>query len=256
MKVTVLGGNGTAGSAIVKALSARGVETVAASRSTGVDVLTGEGLDAALAGADVVIDALNADPGKKANRLLISGTANALAAASRASVKHYILLSIVGIESVRYSYYETKLHQEQNLLEHDLPATIIRSTQFHEFVDWGLAMTGRWHVLPLAKAKLQPVAVAEVAEVVADFALAAPPQSDDIARAEIAGPQVASFAELAAIRDKELGGGRRLRLPFWLTKGIHRELAAGALTSGTADRGTLSYQAWLADIDTSRKDEG
>lgn len=247
MKITVLGGSGTAGAAIVKGLTARDVDVVAASRSTGVDVLTGEGLDAAVGGVDVVIDVLNADPGKKANRVLLAGTANALAAAEQAAVKHYILLSIVGIESVRYSYYETKLHQEQTLLEHSLPASIIRSTQFHEFVDWGLAATGRWHILPLAKAKLQPIAVSDVAAVVADFALAAPPSSDEIARAEIAGPQIATFGELAAIRDEALGGGgRRLKLPFWLTKGIHRELAAGSLTSEAADLGTITYQSWLA----------
>lgn len=256
MKVTVLGGNGTAGSAIVRELTERGAEVLAASRSTGVDVLSCEGLDAALADADVVIDALNADPGKKANRLLITGTANALAAAERAAVKHYILLSIVGIESVRYSYYETKLHQEQILLEHDVPATIIRSTQFHEFVDWALAATGRRHVLPLANAKLQPIAVTEVAAVVADFALAAPPSSDDVARAEVAGPEVATFAQLASIRDEVTGGGRRLKLPFWLTKGIHRELAAGRLTSETADRGSITYREWLSLDANGQKDEG
>lgn len=255
MKVTVLGGSGTAGAAIVKELTARGVETLAASRATGVDVLSGVGLDAAIAGADVVVDALNADPGKKANRVLLSGTANALAAADRSGVKHYISLSIVGIESVRYSYYETKLHQEQTLLEHDLPATIIRSTQFHEFVDWGLAATGRRHVLPLAKAKLQPVAVSEVAALVADFALAAPPASDDIARAEIAGPEISTFGELAAIRDETLGGGRRMKLPFWLTKGIHRQLAAGALTSDAADRGMITYRSWLENNRSRPKDE-
>src|SRR5690606_1971075 len=136
MRVAVAGATGNIGSWTVAALERDGHETVRISRSLGVDLLTGEGLDEALTGAEAVIDVTNAPPSDRAAAVSYFGTAtaNLLAAEQRAGVRHHVLLSIVGIHRVEDNpHYAGKREQERLVSGGPVPWTIVPSTQFHDF---------------------------------------------------------------------------------------------------------------------------
>ena len=138
MKITVMGASGQIGTKVVALLAAAGHETVAASRNTGADVLTGEGLPDALSGADVLVDVVNS-PNFEDGPVLdffTRSTSNLVAAARVADVSHYVALSIVGCDALPDSgYMRAKVAQEAIITESGLPYTIVRATQFHEFAD-------------------------------------------------------------------------------------------------------------------------
>ena len=138
MKIAVIGASGLIGTKLVELLTADGHEVVAASRNTGVDVLTGEGLADALAGADALIDVLNSpdfSDGPVMN-FFTTSTTNLVAAAKKAGVGHYVALSIVGTDGLPDSgYLRAKVAQEKIITESGLPYTLVRATQFAEFTD-------------------------------------------------------------------------------------------------------------------------
>ena len=135
MKIAVAGGTGVAGRWTVEALRAGGHEVIVIARSAGTDLVTGDGLDAALAGVDAVIDATNvASSGKRASSEFFEATARTLMrTAAVAGVRHIVALSIIGIDRVPYGYYQGKLRQEKVLQESPVPVSILRAAQFHEF---------------------------------------------------------------------------------------------------------------------------
>ncbi|MEZ0384383.1 SDR family oxidoreductase [Mycobacterium sp. pW045] len=197
MKITVTGASGQIGSKLVALLAAAGHEPVAASRDTGADVLTGQGLAEALSGADVLVDVVNSpdfddDP---VMDFFTRSTTNQVAAAKKADVSHYVALSIVGCDGLPDSgYMRAKVAQERIITESGLPYTIVRATQFHEFADaitTSLTVDG---VVRAPEGRIQPIAGAEVAAAVAKAAQAAP--VDGII--DVGGPQQMTFAELAA----------------------------------------------------------
>jgi uncharacterized protein YbjT (DUF2867 family) len=205
MKIVVIGGTGLIGSRLVKALAARGHEAVAASPNTGVNAVTGEGLADALAGAQVVVDVANS-PSFEDRAVLDFFTAssgNLLAAGRRAGVRHHVALSVVGTERLQGSgYFRGKLAQERLIAAGGVPYTIVHATQFFEFMG-GIAQSGTTGAaVRLPNALMQPIASDDVAEALAQIALA-PPAHGIV---EIAGPERMRMAEgvrryLAAIRD-------------------------------------------------------
>ena len=196
MKITVLGASGLIGSKVVDLLAADGHDAVAASRQSGVDVLSGDGLSDALSGADVVVDVLNSpsfedDPVLQFFR---KATGNVVAAAERAGVGHYVALSIVGVDGLPESgYMRAKVVQEQIIIESGLPYTIVRATQFAEFTD---AITDSMTVgeeVRVPDALIQPISADDVARDVARAAVADPLN----AVVNIGGPQKISFEQMA-----------------------------------------------------------
>jgi uncharacterized protein YbjT (DUF2867 family) len=195
MKIVVIGGTGLIGSNVVTTLRTHGHEVVPASPRLGINTITGEGLAEALAGASVVVDVSNSPSYEDAAVLAFfqTSTGNLLAAEAEAGVGHHVALSIVGIDrSPDNGYFKAKLAQEQLIEAGPIPYTIVRATQFFEFVDGiaDAATTGNEvHMAPVA---FQPIAAADVASAVAEVAMNAPLNG----RLEIAGPERLRFDEV------------------------------------------------------------
>ena len=196
MKIAVIGASGLIGTKLVELLTADGHEVVAASRNTGVDVLTGEGLADALAGADALIDVLNSpdfSDGPVMN-FFTTSTTNLAAAAKKAGVGHYVALSIVGTDGLPDSgYLRAKVAQEKIITDSGLPYTLVRATQFAEFTDQitdSLVVGDEVHV---PDALIQPIGADQVASDVARAAVAAPLNGF----VNIGGPQKISFEQMA-----------------------------------------------------------
>lgn len=192
MDIVVIGGTGLVGSKTIAALRGAGHDAAAAAPDTGVNTVTGEGLDAALAGARVVVDLANSRSFEPAAAMEFFTTheRNLLAAESRAGVQHHVVLSIVGSDRAPDNgYFLAKAAQESLVERSGVPYTIIRSTQFMEFLG-AIADAGQVDgAIHIATGLFQPIAADDVAAVVADVALAAPRNG----RIEIAGPERAPF---------------------------------------------------------------
>jgi uncharacterized protein YbjT (DUF2867 family) len=196
MKITVIGASGLIGTKVVDLLTAEGHDVVAASRGSGVDVLTGEGLGEALSGADALVDVLNSpsfqdDP---VMEFFEKSTTNLVVVAARAGVGHYTALSIVGVDGLPDSgYMRAKVVQERIITESGLPYTIVRATQFAEFTDAITDSMTDGDRVRVPDALIQPVAADDVATVVARAAVAKPLN----AVVNIGGPQKISFEQMA-----------------------------------------------------------
>jgi uncharacterized protein YbjT (DUF2867 family) len=192
MRIAVIGGNGQVGSQLVPRLEAAGHEVSVASRGTGVDAVTGEGLDAALAGAQVVVDVLGSPTWEDDAilRFFRDSSRNLIAAEERAGVGHHVALSIVGMDRTEApgGYFRAKLAQEEEVRTGNVPYTIARATQFFEF----LAFIGEGSGYRLPPAPMQPIAVADVAALLAEIAVA-PPVNGIV---DLAGPERETVDEL------------------------------------------------------------
>jgi uncharacterized protein YbjT (DUF2867 family) len=188
MKIVVIGGSGLIGKKVVTNLRQHGDELVAASPSSGVNTVTGEGLAQALAGAQVVVDVANAPSWEDKAVLAFFETSgrNLLAAEAAADVGHHVALSVVGTDRLLASgYFRAKMAQENLIKASPIPYTIVRATQFFEFVD-GIAQTAtQGQTVRLPPVLMQPIAADDVASVVADVALAEPLNGTF----ELAGPE-------------------------------------------------------------------
>ncbi|CAN5196397.1 SDR family oxidoreductase [soil metagenome] len=196
MKIVVTGGAGDVGSKVVEILERQGHQVTAASRRTGVDVITGEGLEQALVSAEVVIDAVNSPTFDDATamRFFETSSRNILAAAGAAGAGHYVALSIVGSERLPTSgYFRAKLLQEALIKASSVPFTILRSTQFFEFLDAVVAAADDGEEIRLPPARVQFIAAQDAAAALADIADRAP-LNDTV---EIAGPDPFRLDELA-----------------------------------------------------------
>src|SRR5436190_4702098 len=177
MKIVVIGGSGLIGKKLVKLLGERGHEVVAASPSTGVNALTGEGLAEALTGARVVVGVANAPSWEDKAVLEFFETSgrNLLAAEAAAGVTHHVALSVVGTERLLASgYFRAKMAQEGLIKASRIPYTIVRATQFFEFVGGIAQFSTEGETVRLPPALMQPIAADDVAAAVADVALAKP----------------------------------------------------------------------------------
>ena len=208
MKIVVIGGTGLIGSRTVANLRKSDHEVLAASPKSGVDTITGEGLKEATAGAQVVIDLANSP--SFADRAVLqffeTSGRNLLAAEAAASVQHHVALSIVGIDRTHNGYFRAKVAQEKLIKASGIPYTIIRSTQFLEFLGGIADSSEDGNKVRLPPVLFQPIAADDVAANVADVALAAPRNGI----VEIAGPERAPFNEIVARYLKAVGDPREV----------------------------------------------
>ena len=177
MKIVVIGGSGLIGKKVVNNLRQHGHEVVAASPSSGVNTVTGEGLAQALAGAQVVVDVANAPSWEDSAVLAFFETSgrNLLAADAAAGVGHHVALSVVGTDRLLASgYFRAKMAQEKLIKASPIPYTIVRATQFFEFVGGIAKEATEGQMVRLPQALMQPIAADDVAAVMADVALAKP----------------------------------------------------------------------------------
>jgi uncharacterized protein YbjT (DUF2867 family) len=195
MKIVVIGGSGLIGKKVVKNLRERGHEVVAASPSSGVNTVTGEGLVEALAGAQVVVDVANAPSWEDNAVLEFFKTAgrNIIAAEKAAGVKHHVAVSVVGTDRLLASgYFRAKMAQEELIKASPVPYTIIRATQFFEFVEGIAKAAGEGQTVRVSDVMMQPIVSDDVASTVVDVALAQPMNGT----VELAGPEPIRMNEL------------------------------------------------------------
>jgi uncharacterized protein YbjT (DUF2867 family) len=195
MKIVVIGGSGLIGSKVVNNLRQRGHEVVAASPSSGVNAVTGEGLKEALAGAQVVVDVANSPSfdDKVAMEFFESSGRNLLAAETAAGVRHHVALSVVGTERLlAMGYFRAKLAQENLIKASGRPFTIVRATQFFEFTGAIAQSATVGQTVRLPTAMMQPIAADDVAAGLADVAIAQP-LNETI---DLAGPEPIRMDEL------------------------------------------------------------
>ena len=242
-RVAVAGGTGVVGAKVVDAVRRAGATPVVIARSAGIDLTTGAGLDAALDGADAVIDASNIETmsGKKSVAFFEAATRHLLAAGERAGVRHHVALSIVGCDRVDMPYYLGKRRQEELVAAGGLPWTIVRATQFHEFAGQMIDRAPR-PIAPGLRMTCQPVAAAEVAEHLVATALGEP-QGTTL---EVAGPQP---ERLDRLMTQELAqrGERRVVVPLPMVGKMGRQVREGGLLPGPgATIGQQAFADWIA----------
>jgi len=244
MKIVVIGGTGLIGSKTVRILRQRGHEVVAAAPHTGVNSITGKGLKEAMAGTQVVIDLANSPSfeDKAVLEFFETSGRNLLAAEAAAGVRHHVALSIVGIErSPDNGYFRAKVAQEKLIETSGIPYTIIRATQFLEFLGAIAASAADGNIIRLAPGLFQPIAADDVAAVVADVALAAPRNGI----VEIAGPERAPFNEIVARYLKAVGDPRAVvsdpEARYWGGRVEEHSL----VPLGEARLGRIGFNEWL-----------
>ncbi|HYV70145.1 MAG TPA: SDR family oxidoreductase [Pseudolabrys sp.] len=243
MKVVVIGGTGLIGSKVVEKLKQKGHEVIAAAPNTGVNTITGEGLKEAMAGTQVVIDLANSPSfeDKAVLEFFQTSGRNLLAAEAAAGVQHHVALSIVGIDRSDNGYFRAKVAQENLIKTSGIPYTIIRSTQFMEFLR-GIADSSRdGNRVRISPGLFQPIAADDVAAAVADVALAAPRNGI----VEIAGPERAPFNEIVGRYLKAVGDPREVvRDPEARYFGGRVE-ERSLVPLGEARLGRIGFDEWL-----------
>lgn len=247
MKIVVIGGTGLIGSKVVEHLLKRGHEAVPASLSSGINVLTGEGLVEAMTGADVVVDVANSPSFEDQAVLNFFETSarNLAAAEKKTGVKHHVALSVVGTGRPAFAasgYIRAKVAQEQRIRTAGIPYTIVHSTQFFEFLG-GIAGDGGKHgEIHLSSGLMQPIASDDVAAAVADYALG-PAVNGTV---EIAGPEKAPLAEWVQRFLSDTGDRRKVvadsKAPYF-----GAVLETDTLLPGEGARlGEQDFRAWFA----------
>ena len=243
MKIVIIGGTGLIGSKTAPILRQRGHEVVAASPQSGVNTITGEGLTEVLAGAQVVIDLANSPSfeDKAVLEFFETSERHLLPAEVSAGVQHHVALSIVAIDRTDNGYFRAKVAQEKLIEASGVPYTIVRATQFLEFLG-GIAdssMTG--NIVRLPPVLFQPIAADDVAANVAEVALATPRNGI----VEIAGPERAPFNEIVAKYLKAVGDPRQVvgdpGARYW--GGLVEERSLVPL--GEARLGRIGLDEWL-----------
>ncbi len=243
MKIVVIGGTGLIGSKTVIILRQGGYEVVAASPKSGVNTITGEGLKEVMAGAQVVVDLANSPSFEEKAVLEFFETSgrNLLAAEAAAGVRHHVALSIVGIDRSDNGYFRGKVAQEKLIENSGIPYTIVRATQFLEFLSAIAASSVDGMRVRLPPCLFQPIAADDVASVIAEMALAAPRNGI----VEIAGPERAPFDEVIARYLKAVGDPREVvgdpKAGYWGGRVEERSL----VPLGRARLGRIGLDEWL-----------
>ncbi|TMK01590.1 MAG: SDR family oxidoreductase [Alphaproteobacteria bacterium] len=244
MKIVVIGGTGLIGSKTVAILRQRGHEVIAASPKGGINTITGEGLKEAMAGAQVVIDLANSPSfeDKAVLEFFETSGRNLLAAEAAAGVRHHVALSIVGTDRTPDNgYFRAKVAQEKLIKLSGIPYTIIRSSQFLEFLGGIAASSADGNIVRLSPGLFQPIAADDVAAVVADVALAAP-RGGII---EIAGPERAPFSEIVARYLKAVGDPREVVSDPEARYFGGRVEERSLVPLGEARLGRIGFDEWL-----------
>ncbi|MFC5436935.1 SDR family oxidoreductase [Rhodanobacter umsongensis] len=247
MKILVIGGTGLIGSKVVERLRKRGHEAVPAAPSSGVNTLTGEGLDAAMTGTDVVVDLANSPSfeDKAVMDFFQTSGRNLAAAEKKAGVKHHVALSVVGTGRPAFAtsgYIRAKMAQEDLIRAAGIPYTIVHSTQFFEFLN-GIAGDGsKGQEIHLSSGLMQPIASDDVADAVTDYALGAPVNG----MVEIGGPEKAPLAAWVQRFLAAIGDSRKVvadpKAPYF-----GAVLEPDTLLPGDGARlGAQDFQTWFA----------
>jgi uncharacterized protein YbjT (DUF2867 family) len=239
MKIAIVGATGSLGAPLADLLEAQGHEVRRLSRRSEtypVDLSTGEGLEAALDDVDVVVNAANTPPvpPQSALAVLVDGTRRL----REATFAHHVCISIVGVDELapHVGFYQAKVEQERTVKETPGTYTIVRATQFHGFLGAALARAGRARIEVHSKALFAPVAVDDVAVVVARVATGEPKN----ATINVTGPETLTLTQLRTRRG--------FPLPLPVARQMGRLLRGGALTHPNPDvRGVLTYAQWLAE---------
>ena len=247
MKIVIIGGTGLIGTKVVNNLRARGHDVVAASPSSGVNTITGEGLTQALKGAQVVVDLANAPQwdDKAVLEFFETSGRNLLAAEATAGVKHHVALSIVGADrSPDSGYLRAKVAQENLIKASKVPFTIVRSTQFFEFVK-GIAQSAtEGQTARLSPGMMQPIAADDVAAAVTDVTLAEPVNGT----VTIAGPEPIRMDEFVRRFLNATGDGRKV-ITDAHARYFGAELNDQSLVPGSGDKprlGPTRFDEWLS----------
>lgn len=243
MKVVVIGGSGRIGKRVVRNLRQEDLRVFEASPTFGVDTVTGAGLEQALQDAEIVVDVSNAPAldGATALRFFEASSRNLLAAGRRAGVRHHIALSIVGVDGLLASdYFRAKKVQEEMVAGSGIPFTIVRSTQFFEFIS-DVVQNGTADEIPISPALVQPIAGEDIADMLADAVLGEPFNGV----LEIAGPECFRLDEIATEIATAHEDGRRI------VRDVHAryfgaELGERSLLPGPDARiAKLTFDDWL-----------
>jgi uncharacterized protein YbjT (DUF2867 family) len=242
MKFAVMGGTGLIGARVVRKLNAAGHEAVPHTRSSGVDVVSGQGVDEAAADADVVVNLTNSPTFDQASLdFFRTSMDNLLAAARKGGVGHFVVLSIVGADRVpELDYYRAKVLQESILASGPVPYSIVRATQFMEFVDAVLSWTTDDGTVRLPATPIQPIAAEDVAEGVTEVAMGAPLNGIR----NIAGPEVFSLDELGRITLAHKPDGRSVVTDP--SAGMFAAVKGDVLTDQNAALAPTRYADWLS----------
>ncbi|MFD8869733.1 SDR family oxidoreductase [Streptomyces sp. NPDC059590] len=242
MRFAVIGGTGLIGSQVVKNLNAAGHEAIPHSQSTGVDVISGQGLDEAVAGADVVVNLTNSPTFDEASPAFFQTSMdNLLAAAHKGGVGHFVILSIVGTDQVpELDYYKAKALQEQILAAGPIPYSIVRATQFMEFMDAAMSWTADADTVRLPATPIQPIAAKDVANAVAEVAAGAPLNGIR----NIGGPEIFPLDELGRITLSHKGDNRTVVTDP--TAGMFAAVKGDVLTDPDAHLAPTRYADWLS----------
>ena len=248
MKIAVAGATGRVGHHVVELLEAEGHDVVRISRTHGVDVITGEGLDQALSGVECIVDtATGPSPDEReATEFFTTATRNLQQAGARAGVQRIVVVSIIGVDRFTGGYQRAKAVHERAMLAGPIPARILRAAQFHEFVgqlmDWG-TQGDVSYVWPM---RTQLVAARTVAEALAD--LATDPASVPGAILEIAGPREERLVEMARLLAARRGHPQRVEESA-PSNPDDELLGSGALLPGPdATLAGPTFEAWLDEV--------
>jgi uncharacterized protein YbjT (DUF2867 family) len=247
MRVAVVGGTGTAGRYTVEALRKAGHQIVIISRSQGVDLTTGVGLDKALTGVDTVIDvsSLMGPDAESTIKLFQKATVNLVKAEQKAKIRHHVLLSIVGIDRFEGNpHIAGKRLQEEMLSKTLLPVTIMRATQFHEFAGTLLSAVRKGNVAEIPPLLIQPVAASDVGEILVEIAGGAPHGR----AADLAGPETHDLVDMA--RRTLAARGESIKLvPSWRTGWFGVDAAGEVLLPGPDARfARTTFDEWLTSV--------
>ncbi|MFJ8988999.1 SDR family oxidoreductase [Streptomyces sp. NPDC102279] len=242
MQIAVIGGTGLIGSQVVTKLKAAGHEAVPHSQSTGIDVISGHGLDQAVAGADAVVNLTNSPTFDEASPAFFQTSMdNLLTASQKGGARHFVILSIVGVDRVpQLDYYRAKVLQEEVLKAGPIPYSIVRATQFMEFMDAVLSWTADKDTVRLPATPIQPIAAKDVAEAVAEVAVGTPLN----AIRNIGGPEVFNLDELGRITLSHQGDPRTVVTDP--TAGMFAAVEGDVLTDKNAHLAATRYTDWLS----------
>jgi uncharacterized protein YbjT (DUF2867 family) len=244
MKIVVIGGSGLIGSRLVNVLRKHSHEVVSASRSSGIDAITGEGLDEALRDTEVVIDVSNSSSvgDTVALRFFETSTSNLLQAEGAAGVQHHIALSIVGVDRVpELGYYRAKVAQEKLIKSATVPYTIVRATQFFEFIPMLTDSNTKGDTVRLSSILMQPIAADDVVSALARTALGSPVNGI----IEVAGPERFRLDELARQILHAKHDARKVVTHIQKTY-FGAEISDETLTpGGNARIGSIRFEDWL-----------
>jgi uncharacterized protein YbjT (DUF2867 family) len=246
MKALVVGGSGLIGSKVCKFLRDAGHEVIAASRRSGIDTVTGEGLAANLDGVDVVVDVPNSPSFEESAVLdfFTKSSTNIAREAKSAGVKHWVALSVVGIDRLpSNSYFRAKLAQEDIVKASGVPFTILRATQFLEFLDAIAYTSTQGDIVTVSTAYLQPIAAEDVAKFVAEAALSKPQNQTT----DVAGPKAFRTVEIMTSYLNAKGDEKKVVGDPEASYFGSRLDPNSLVPVGTETKlGSITYEAWLA----------